>query len=31
MVGVICGGYSSVCITGALWYVFKTRFSKKKK
>ncbi len=30
MVGVICGGYSSVCITGALWYVFKTRFSKKK-
>ena len=31
MVGVICGGYSSVCITGALWYVFKTRFSKKEK
>ena len=31
MVGVVCGGYSSVCITGALWYVFKTRFSKKKK
>lgn len=31
MVGVICGGYSSVCITGALWYIFKTRFSKKKK
>jgi SecD/SecF fusion protein len=30
MVGVICGGYSSVCITGALWYVFKTKFSKKK-
>ena len=31
MVGVVCGGYSSVCITGALWYVFKTKFSKKKK
>lgn len=23
MVGVICGAYSSVCITGALWYVMK--------
>lgn len=23
MVGVICGAYSSVCITGALWYVLK--------
>ena len=23
MVGIICGGYSSVCITGALWYVLK--------
>ncbi len=30
MVGVICGGYSSVCITGALWYVFKTKLGKKK-
>ena len=20
MVGVVCGAYSSVCITGALWY-----------
>ena len=28
MVGIICGAYSSVCITGALWYVFKTRFGK---
>ena len=25
MVGIICGAYSSVCITGALWYVMKTR------
>lgn len=29
MVGIICGGYSSVCITGALWYVFK-KIGKKK-
>lgn len=25
MVGIICGAYSSVCVTGALWYVLKTR------
>lgn len=29
MVGIICGTYSSVCITGALWYVFRTKFKKK--
>ncbi len=29
-VGVVCGGYSSVCITGALWYVMKTKLGKKK-
>ena len=29
MAGIICGGYSSVCITGALWYVMKTKFVKK--
>ena len=29
MAGIICGGYSSVCITGALWYVMKTKTSKK--
>ena len=29
MVGIICGGYSSVCITGALWLVFKKRFAGK--
>ena len=28
MVGVICGAYSSVCITGALWLVMK-RYCKK--
>ena len=29
MVGIICGGYSSVFITGSLWYVMKTRFKSK--
>lgn len=28
MVGIICGAYSSVCITGALWYVLRTKFVK---
>lgn len=28
MVGILCGAYSSVCITGALWYVMKTRQAK---
>ena len=31
MAGVICGAYSSVCITGALWYVLRTKFAGKKK
>lgn len=30
MVGIICGTYSSVCITGALWYVLTTRKKKSK-
>lgn len=25
MVGIICGAYSSVCVTGTLWYVMKSR------
>lgn len=29
MVGIICGAYSSVCITGPLWYVMKTKLIKK--
>lgn len=29
MVGIVCGAYSSVCITGALWYVLKTKFAEK--
>ncbi len=28
MAGIICGAYSSVCITGALWYVMKKKFVK---
>ena len=31
MVGIVCGAYSSVCITGALWYVMKTKVNKKVK
>lgn len=30
MVGIVCGTYSSVCITGALWYVLTTRKKKSK-
>lgn len=29
MVGIVCGAYSSVCITGALWYLMKTKLAKK--
>ena len=28
-VGLVCGTYSSICITGSLWYFFKTKFAKK--
>ena len=31
MVGIVCGAYSSVCITGALWYVMKTKSGKSTK
>lgn len=30
MVGIVCGTYSSVCITGALWYVLRTKMKKAK-
>ena len=30
MVGIVCGTYSSVCLTGAMWYIFRTKFAKKK-
>ncbi len=29
MAGIVCGAYSSVCITGPLWYVLKKKFTKK--
>lgn len=29
MVGIICGTYSSICLSGALWYVFRTKIVKK--
>lgn len=28
MVGIVCGTYSSVCITGALWYVLRTKIGR---
>ena len=31
MAGILCGTYSSVCITGALWYVLRTKITKKEK
>ncbi len=31
MVGILCGGYSSVCITGPLWYIMKAKVQPKKK
>ncbi|MGN0275931.1 MAG: protein translocase subunit SecD [Hominisplanchenecus sp.] len=29
MVGIVVGGYSSVCVTGALWYVMRTKLKRK--
>lgn len=29
MAGIICGTYSSICLTGALWFVFRTKLGKK--
>ena len=29
MCGIVCGAYSSVCVTGPLWYLFKTQTAKK--
>lgn len=31
MSGIVCGAYSSVCITGPLWYLFKTKMGKQEK
>ena len=30
MAGIVSGTYSSVCLTGAMWYVFRTRLGEKK-
>ena len=31
MVGIVCGTYSSICLAGSMWFVFKNKFSKKEK
>ena len=31
MVGIVCGAYSSVCLAGSFWYLFRTKFAPKKK
>ncbi len=31
MAGVVCGAYSSICITGPLWHLFKTKLGGKNK
>ena len=28
MVGILVGTYSSVCLTGAMWFIFRTKFTK---
>ena len=30
MAGIVCGAYSSICITGTLWYVMKKKIGKNK-
>ncbi len=30
MVGIVCGTYSSVCLAGSLWYIFRIKFAPKK-
>ena len=31
MVGIVCGTYSSVCLTGAMWFVFRTKIKAESK
>lgn len=31
MAGIVCGAYSSICITGTVWYTLKTKIGKKAK
>ncbi|MCH5340429.1 MAG: protein translocase subunit SecD [Acetatifactor sp.] len=30
MVGIVCGTYSSICLAGSLWYIFRMKFQPKK-
>ena len=30
MVGIVCGAYSSICLAGSMWYVFRIKFAPKK-
>ena len=30
MVGIICGTYSSICLAGSMWFVFRMKFAPKK-
>lgn len=30
MVGILCGTYSSICLAGAMWFIFRTKLVKKK-
>ncbi len=30
MVGIVCGTYSSICLAGSFWYIFRTKFVPKK-
>ena len=31
MVGIVVGAYSSICLSGSMWYLFKTKIGAKKK
>lgn len=31
MVGIVCGAYSSICLAGSLWYLFRIKFAPKAK
>lgn len=31
MVGIVCGTYSSICLAGSLWYIFRTKLAPEKK
>ncbi len=31
MVGIVCGTYSSICLAGAMWFVFRSKFAKNEK